>query len=110
MLTLRRLPINDGHPMDSAAIDIFYRNEEVTLVLDEVQDDLSVWRVFSTDWGDEKYYPKIIALTFNQPLKVNSWLKIYGARATTSGEAAIHLSAPTEAIINRRDRAKRNDN
>jgi hypothetical protein len=93
--------------MDSAAIDIFYNNEEITLVLDQVQDNLSVWRVFSTDWGDEKYYPQTIALTFNQPLKVNNWLKIYGARSAMSGEAAIHLGAPKDAIINRRDRADR---
>lgn len=107
MLTLRR---NEGYGLetDKSTIDIEYKNEKITLSLVSIVDNewfypVSLWKVKSTDWGNEKYFPKFIGLTNNQPLIINDWLKIYGSKIAYN-EATIHLSAPKEAIINRRDR------
>lgn len=104
MLTIRRLPKNQNG-IKSAAVDIVYGDEEVSLILELVTDDYSVWSVYATDWGNERYYPKKIALGNNQPLTINKWLKIYGAKKTENGEAVIHIRADRNAKIERRDRA-----
>ena len=107
MLTLRRNPNRDSCDAEST-IDIQYKEEVVTLSLREVyphdKTPFSVWFVSATDWADERFPPKFIALTDNQPLVINSWLKIYGAKINDDGQAIIHLQASQEAIINRRDR------
>ena len=108
MLTLRRKPRSINH-IKVAAIDFFFNDEQVTLVLEEIHEGISIWSVFSTDWGEERYYPKRIALGNNQSLKINNWLKIYGSNITESGEAVIHVSADRNAKIERRDRVKNND-
>jgi len=101
MLTLRRRPSGDS----SAYIDIVYGDENVTLQLLSIlkNEQASLWRIQSSDWGVERYHPRTIALTFNQQLPVNDWLKIYGSNVEDT-EASIHLSAPKLALINRRDR------
>lgn len=109
MLSLRRRPETGGSSEDSI-IDIKFKDESVTLTLNKIQGGLSIWRISSTDWGSEKYPPSIIALANNQALTVNDWLKIYGSKITEDGQAVMHLSAPREVIIERRDRASYNDN
>lgn len=108
MLTLRRKE-EYRFGSEKSSIDIEYGNEAVTLSLmsivnDDNSEPVGIWKIATTDWGSEKYYPKHIGLTNNQPLLINDWLKVYGASFTLSGEAVIHLSAPKDAIINRRDR------
>ncbi len=106
MLTLRRKE-GFGILTKESTIDIEYNCEKVTLSLVEVisceKESVTLWNIYSTDWGSEKYYPKSIALTTNQPLVVNDWLKVYGAKVR-DGEGVMHLSAPRNAVINRRDR------
>lgn len=108
MLTLRRIPSLNGCS-DGSTIDIQYKDEFVTLSLREIYPDAevpyAVWWIQSSDWGDERFPPKFFGLTDNQPLLINSWLKVYGSKINEGGEAVMHLSAPKEAIINRRDRA-----
>ena len=109
MLSLRRRPETEGSS-DESIIDIKFKDEVVTITLNKIQGSLSIWKVVSTDWGSEKYPPLIVALANNQALTVNDWLKIYGSKITEDGQAVMHLSAPPEVIIERRDRASYNDN
>lgn len=106
MLTLRRKPLAKNN-MRSAAVDFFFNEQQVTIVLEDIVDDISIWSVFSTDWGVERYYPKKIALTNNQSLVINSWLKIYGSAINEKGEAVIHIDAGKQVKIERRDRVKK---
>lgn len=106
MLTLRRKEGN-GLPTRESTIDIEYDGETVTLSLVRIfsdgREEFTLWDIYSTDWGAEKYSPRFVALTTNQPLLVNDWLKVYGARVKHD-EGVMHLDAPREAVINRRDR------
>ena len=108
MLTLRRQQ-GFGYVTPESTIDIEYKGESIILSYAQLlrsDNDIEVtlWKVNSTDWGKERFYPTYVALTNNQPLIINDWLKVYGAKINDRGEAVIHLSAPREAIINRRDR------
>lgn len=108
MLTLRR-KAGHGFATEESTIDIDYKGETVTLSLVSIlgttdHQQVALWRVYATDWGKEKYHPRYISLTDNQPLLINDWLKVYGSKITESGEAVMHLKAPRDAIIQRRDR------
>ncbi len=108
MLTLRRVA-GYGYATPESTIDIEYNEESIVISLvellcDKTGTEVALWKINSTDWGGEKFHPAHIALTNNQPIIINDWLKVYGAKATERGEAVMHLSAPREAIINRRDR------
>ena len=107
MLTLRRKPNKDGYSAEST-IDIQYNEEFITLSLYGIahigNTTFSTWTVDASDWGGERFPPKMITLADNQPIVINSWFKIYGSKTNDDGEAIIHLQAPITAIINRRDR------
>jgi len=107
MLTLRRKPSRDSCS-DESTIDIQYKEEIVTLSLKEIyphdETPFAVWWIYSSDWGNEKFPPKYVTLSDNQPLVINDFLKVYGSKITESNEAVMHLKAPRDAIIQRRDR------
>lgn len=107
MLTLRRSPSKNSCS-DGSTIDIRYKKETALLSLCEVNVQSSapssLWFVESTDWGKERFPPKFFALTDNQSIEINDWLKIYGSKITNDGEAVVHLQCPKDVIINRRDR------
>jgi hypothetical protein len=108
MLTLRR-KVGNGQATNESTIDCINGDDIVTLslvniMLDLDGDQITVWKVSATDWGSNRFPPSKITLTNNQPLEINNWLKVFGSKVTEGGEAVMHLQAPKEVKINRRDR------